>query len=272
MSRPGLCPGARRPISSVLRSQRADLAVSRAGGTVWELAAAGTPSILVPYPHATADHQTLNARWFERGGGAIVVPDDEVAACPTSSRSCSPTRHGSTHDARGNAGARAPGCGRRDRRGARLRLPAERPLAGRRLYFVGIGGSGLSAYANIARAWGAEVRGWDLRDTIFMETLDGRRDRHLGRADPARGVGGHRLDSPRAVASRARPVRRSSPSSWRRDRRSWSPGAHGKTTTAAMIAFALKEAGNDPAWIIGGRCRAARRERRNGCRLARGGG
>ena len=48
----------------------ADVAVSRAGGTVWELAAAGTPAILVPYPHATADHQTLNARHFERGGGA----------------------------------------------------------------------------------------------------------------------------------------------------------------------------------------------------------
>ena len=46
----------------------ADVAVSRAGGTVWELAAAGTPSILVPYPHATADHQTLNAQHFERGG------------------------------------------------------------------------------------------------------------------------------------------------------------------------------------------------------------
>ena len=61
----------------------ADLAVSRAGGTVWELAAAGTPAILVPYPHATADHQTLNARHFERGGGAIVVPDSEIATVPT---------------------------------------------------------------------------------------------------------------------------------------------------------------------------------------------
>ena len=60
----------------------ADLAVSRAGGTVWELAAAGTPSILVPYPYATADHQTLNARHFERGGGAIVVPDTEVDRVP----------------------------------------------------------------------------------------------------------------------------------------------------------------------------------------------
>ena len=60
----------------------ADVAVSRAGGTVWELAAAGTPSILVPYPHATADHQTLNARYFERGGGAIVVPNAEIDAVP----------------------------------------------------------------------------------------------------------------------------------------------------------------------------------------------
>jgi UDP-N-acetylglucosamine--N-acetylmuramyl-(pentapeptide) pyrophosphoryl-undecaprenol N-acetylglucosamine transferase len=60
----------------------ADLAVSRAGGTVWELAAAGTPSILVPYPHATADHQTLNARHFERGGGAVVVADSELDHVP----------------------------------------------------------------------------------------------------------------------------------------------------------------------------------------------
>ena len=51
----------------------ADLAISRAGGTVWELAAAGTPAILVPYPYATADHQSVNARHFERGGGAVTL-------------------------------------------------------------------------------------------------------------------------------------------------------------------------------------------------------
>lgn len=59
-----------------------DLAISRAGGTVWELAAAGTPAILVPYPHATADHQTLNARHFERGAGAIVVGQSELDRVP----------------------------------------------------------------------------------------------------------------------------------------------------------------------------------------------
>ena len=56
----------------------ADLAVARAGGSVLELAAAGLPAVLVPYPHATADHQTANARHMERAGAAVVVPDAEL--------------------------------------------------------------------------------------------------------------------------------------------------------------------------------------------------
>jgi UDP-N-acetylglucosamine--N-acetylmuramyl-(pentapeptide) pyrophosphoryl-undecaprenol N-acetylglucosamine transferase len=60
----------------------ADLALSRAGGTVWELAAAGAPAVLIPYPHATADHQWLNARHFEQGGGAVVVRQEELARVP----------------------------------------------------------------------------------------------------------------------------------------------------------------------------------------------
>jgi UDP-N-acetylglucosamine--N-acetylmuramyl-(pentapeptide) pyrophosphoryl-undecaprenol N-acetylglucosamine transferase len=54
----------------------ADLVVARAGGSVWEIAAAGKPALLVPYPHATANHQEKNARYFERGGGAVVVSED----------------------------------------------------------------------------------------------------------------------------------------------------------------------------------------------------
>jgi UDP-N-acetylglucosamine--N-acetylmuramyl-(pentapeptide) pyrophosphoryl-undecaprenol N-acetylglucosamine transferase len=56
----------------------ADLVAARAGGSVLELAAAGLPAILVPYPHATADHQTTNARYMESAGAAIVVPDAEL--------------------------------------------------------------------------------------------------------------------------------------------------------------------------------------------------
>ncbi len=60
----------------------ADLVVARAGGSVFEIAAHALPAILVPYPHASADHQTENARWMSDAGAAVVIADDELtAAC-----------------------------------------------------------------------------------------------------------------------------------------------------------------------------------------------
>lgn len=58
----------------------ADVAVTRSGGTVFELMAAGLPSILVPLPIAPRDHQMANARAVEATGGAVVVPDAELDA------------------------------------------------------------------------------------------------------------------------------------------------------------------------------------------------
>jgi UDP-N-acetylglucosamine--N-acetylmuramyl-(pentapeptide) pyrophosphoryl-undecaprenol N-acetylglucosamine transferase len=58
----------------------ADLVISRAGGSVFELAAIGRPAILVPYPYATADHQTKNAQWLVDAGAAVLVPDAECTA------------------------------------------------------------------------------------------------------------------------------------------------------------------------------------------------
>jgi UDP-N-acetylglucosamine--N-acetylmuramyl-(pentapeptide) pyrophosphoryl-undecaprenol N-acetylglucosamine transferase len=55
-----------------------DLVIARSGGSVFEVAAHGRPMILIPYPHATADHQTENARYFERAGAAAVIPDAEL--------------------------------------------------------------------------------------------------------------------------------------------------------------------------------------------------
>jgi UDP-N-acetylglucosamine--N-acetylmuramyl-(pentapeptide) pyrophosphoryl-undecaprenol N-acetylglucosamine transferase len=60
----------------------ADLVLARAGGSVWEVAAAGRPAVLVPSPNVTADHQTKNARYFEAAGGALVVPERELARVP----------------------------------------------------------------------------------------------------------------------------------------------------------------------------------------------
>jgi UDP-N-acetylglucosamine--N-acetylmuramyl-(pentapeptide) pyrophosphoryl-undecaprenol N-acetylglucosamine transferase len=54
---------------------------------VWELAAAERPAILVPYPFATADHQTKNARYFEQAGGAVVIAEEELGLVPGLARS-----------------------------------------------------------------------------------------------------------------------------------------------------------------------------------------
>ena len=125
------------------------------------------------------------------------------------------------------------------------------PLTGRRLYFVGIGGAGLSAYANFARSWGAEVRGWEARDTIFLESLHDVAVDVGGNPSPPAGFevvvsAAHtgRVDGrPRAdFLAELVALRRSIVVG----------GAHGKTTTAAMIAYVLRELGQDPAWIVGG--------------------
>jgi UDP-N-acetylglucosamine--N-acetylmuramyl-(pentapeptide) pyrophosphoryl-undecaprenol N-acetylglucosamine transferase len=57
----------------------ADVVVCRAGATsIAELTVLGVPAVLVPYPHATGDHQTANARALEHAGGAVVVEDPEL--------------------------------------------------------------------------------------------------------------------------------------------------------------------------------------------------
>jgi UDP-N-acetylglucosamine--N-acetylmuramyl-(pentapeptide) pyrophosphoryl-undecaprenol N-acetylglucosamine transferase len=57
-----------------------DLVLARAGGSIFELAAAGRPAILVPYPHAAGRHQHANAEWMEQGGAAVVIEDGELTA------------------------------------------------------------------------------------------------------------------------------------------------------------------------------------------------
>ena len=123
-------------------------------------------------------------------------------------------------------------------------------LAGRRIWFVGVGGAGLSSYAFLARAWGAEVGGWDRVETPYLRQLDGVRIELA--PEPVVPEGWE------VVVSSAYP---DVPGTPRADflaelvslRRSIVvAGAHGKTTTTGMIAFALAELGQDPAWLVGG--------------------
>ncbi len=64
-----------------------DLVLARAGGSVWEIAAAGRPAVLVPYPFATADHQARNAEHFAAAGGAVLVRETDLGSAPALIRS-----------------------------------------------------------------------------------------------------------------------------------------------------------------------------------------
>jgi UDP-N-acetylmuramate--alanine ligase len=127
-------------------------------------------------------------------------------------------------------------------------------LEGRRLWFVGLGGAGLSGYALLAQAWGAEAAGWDRYETPYLEHVR------------AAGIPVTISDSPEgapegweAVVSTA--FAGQVPGRSRAELLAELvtlqdsivvAGAHGKTTTAAMIAFVLDRLGTDPAFLIGG--------------------
>lgn len=58
----------------------ANLVICRAGATtIAELTANGIPAVLIPYPHATGDHQRYNARFLASNGAAIVIPQDKLS-------------------------------------------------------------------------------------------------------------------------------------------------------------------------------------------------
>ena len=126
------------------------------------------------------------------------------------------------------------------------------PLDGRRIWFIGIGGAGLSGYALLARAWGAEVGGWDRVETPYLAALqgvlvelapepvvpDGWDEVVVSTAYRDQVEGRPRAEFLAELVSLQRSI--------------VVAGAHGKTTTAAMIAFCLDRLGDDPAFLIGG--------------------
>ena len=126
------------------------------------------------------------------------------------------------------------------------------PLDGRRIWFVGIGGAGLSGYALLARAWGAEVGGWDRVETPYLGALRGALVELA--PEPVVPEGWDELVVSTAYRGEVegRPRAEFLAELISLQRSIVVAGAHGKTTTAAMIAFCLDRLGDDPAFLIGG--------------------
>jgi len=140
-----------------------------------------------------------------------------------------------------------------------------RPLEGRRFWFVGIGGAGMSALALVAHEWGAEVGGSDRSSSSYVERLDAAGIEVTIGHDAANVPDGAEVivssaiaaDNPEVKVSRARGTRARMRAELLAELLELRPsivvaGAHGKTTTTAMIAFALDRLGLDPAFLIGG--------------------
>ena len=128
------------------------------------------------------------------------------------------------------------------------------PLSGRKLWLAGIGGAGMSGYAILSAAWGAEVSGWDRRETPYLagvraagipvEISEGPPDppadaeAFISSAFAGRVEGASRAELLAELVGLADSI--------------VVAGAHGKTTTTAMIAFVLDRLGRDPSFLVGG--------------------
>jgi UDP-N-acetylmuramate--alanine ligase len=128
------------------------------------------------------------------------------------------------------------------------------PLDGRRMWFAGIGGAGLSGYAVLSAAWGAEVSGWDRVETPYLTYVRAAGIPVEIAPDPPEPPQDAEVVVSTAFADRVDGKSRAEflgeLVSLRRA--IVVAGAHGKTTTAAMIAFCLDRLGLDPAFLIGG--------------------
>ena len=143
----------------------ADAVVGRAGGSVAEILARGVPSLLVPYPLAAGDHQTVNAKMVAAEGAALYVAGRRSGREHAGRGRRRPARpRDEPEDAGGRSAAGPPGRGRphrrrrsrigrrAQRRGAMtdpatetISIPAPEGL--RSVHFIGIGGAGMSGIA-----------------------------------------------------------------------------------------------------------------------------
>jgi UDP-N-acetylmuramate--alanine ligase len=144
------------------------------------------------------------------------------------------------------------------------------PFAGRALHFVGIGGAGMSGLALVSKALGAEVSGSDAVESGTLERLRAAGIEAAAGHDAANLPAGAEVvvstaipaDNPELTAARAASAatlhRADLLGELSRMKRTIAvSGAHGKTTTASMIAHALRDAGQDPPFLIGGELRSA---------------
>lgn len=251
----------------------ADVVVGRAGaGTVSELAALGLPAVYVPLPVGNGE-QRLNAAPVVAAGGGLLVADADLTPEWLTEHLFPMLIGDDAAGSRERMGEAAAAVGVRDGAArvadlveAHLPPAHDEGLAGLgRVHLIGIGGAGMSAVAGLLVAAGVPVSGSDAKDGAALEGLRaagaavwvGHDAAQVEDADTVVVSTAVRETNPELARARERGVRvlhRSEAlAALMRGREAIAvAGAHGKTTTSAMIATALVHAGLDPSFAIGG--------------------
>ena len=280
----------------------ADLVVARAGaGTIAEITAIGRASVLVPFPHATDDHQARNAEALARAGAAVCLRQERAdpaslaaaigrllsdaasrRAMAEASRARGRPRaaHDVAVDLLAHAGIpRAARAGKNGNGRTRTAPEVELMFRGRvrHVHFVGIGGIGMSGLAEVLRTLDFEVSGSDLRPNENTRRLEGLGVRvFLGHA--AENVTGSDVvvyssaispQNPEYLRARELEIpiipRAEMLAELMRTRYAVTiAGSHGKTTTTSLVATVLRAAGLDPTVVVGGKVNALGTNARHG--------
>ena len=268
----------------------ADAIVSRAGATsLAEISALAIPALLVPYPFATADHQTTNARAWVESGAAFMMPDDELGSDEFKAKLFALIDDASVRESM-VAAARAQKTGEAAaaladvvvgvasgalmlyNSGIATRTKGEATCNSEQeqLHFIGVGGVGMSGIARVAHDQGMAVSGSDIKESRYTKQLRdagvtvfiGQDGANIPDGDVTVVVSTAILENnPELIEARRRnlPIvhRAQMLARLGRDLDTLAvAGTHGKTTTSSMLASTLDAMGYDPTFLIGGIVRA----------------
>ncbi len=259
------------------RLAEATLVISRAGASsIADISVIGRPAILIPYAHATDDHQAANARGLVEAGGAFMIREEELTAeglaghitailsdPEGASAMAQASRATGRPDATEHLAALVEDlAGERTKRmNGQTRLPHDIGA----IHFVGIGGIGMSGIAEVLLNHGFTVQGSDLKPSPITERLAakgarifiGQKAENLEGAQVVVISSAIKRGNPELDAARAKNlpvVRRAEMLAelMRLKSNVAVAGTHGKTTTTSMVAALLDGGGMDPTVVNGG--------------------
>ncbi len=254
----------------------ADLIIARSGASsLTEIAIAGSPSILVPYPFAADDHQTRNAEVFDSAGAAMLVQErdldaEKLASLATSILQDLPTlqAHGKSGPRTRRPGRRGPGVRRHRSHSHAIMIEISNRLTDRstplHIHLIGVAGSGMSGLALLLLGMGHKVSGSDKVTTAETERMQGvglifsspHTAAAVKKADIVVYSSAIKPENPAYAAAKKAKIqllRRAEclAAILHTKKGIIISGTHGKTTTSSMTAHVLREAGQKPSHYVG---------------------